>query len=164
MHRVLLKKCRSGKIWKRGGVFVEQRKEQLLKAVKTAAAQFGLDGATTRIISEIAGVNDAYIYRYFKDREELLAQAYKMESNELIKKVNDIAVYCHSSTELHLPDAANIVLHPPSLTPPSTPMPIALPNMCWPSAPAPLRSCKTAPPSPPSSCRSICASLRWITS
>lgn len=52
-----------------------------------AVAKYGMKDVSTRSISEDAGVNDAYIYRFFKDKEDLLAQAYLLENDKFMRHV-----------------------------------------------------------------------------
>ncbi|MDQ9708155.1 TetR family transcriptional regulator, partial [Acinetobacter baumannii] len=42
---------------------------------------------STRNISSDAGVNDAYIYRYFENNEDLLVQAYLLENHKFMHHV-----------------------------------------------------------------------------
>lgn len=48
-------------------------RERLLKAAAEAFAQHGLEGATTREIARIAGVNEVTLFRQFQSKERLLA-------------------------------------------------------------------------------------------
>lgn len=53
----------------------------VLKAARTVFAHRGFDGASTREVAEVAGVNNAMIYYHFKDKNELyravLADSFK---------------------------------------------------------------------------------------
>lgn len=62
---------------------MNEKKEKLIKSVKDAVAKYGLSGISTRNIAEEAGVNDAYIYHFFKDKEELLLEAYMYENGQI---------------------------------------------------------------------------------
>ena len=66
---------------------MDERQEFLLKAVKTAVEKYGLSGVTTRNVAEIAQVNDAYIYHFFKDKEDLLLQAYCYENGRIFQSI-----------------------------------------------------------------------------
>ena len=66
---------------------MNEKQESLLKAVKTAVAKYGLSGVTTRNVAEIAQVNDAYIYHFFKDKEDLLLQAYCYENGRIFQSI-----------------------------------------------------------------------------
>jgi AcrR family transcriptional regulator len=43
----------------------------VLKAARTVFARLGFEGASTRTVAEVAGVNNAMIYYHFKDKNEL---------------------------------------------------------------------------------------------
>ncbi len=47
----------------------------------------GLDGTTTKRISEVTGMNQVYIYRMFKDKEDLFAKTFEYLDDELIAKL-----------------------------------------------------------------------------
>lgn len=52
----------------------------------------GLDKTTTKAIVADSGINEVYIYRHFKNKEDLVAKAFDKLDNELVEK-----------TMLHLP-------------------------------------------------------------
>ena len=52
-----------------------------------AVAKYGTKDAGTRCINVDAEVNDAYIYQYFKDKEDLLVQAYLFENDRFMRRV-----------------------------------------------------------------------------
>ena len=51
-------------------------------AIKTVAER-GLEGLTTRSIEQYSDVNDAYIYRYFIDKDDLLTRTYLREMSHI---------------------------------------------------------------------------------
>ena len=63
----------------------DEKEAALLQAAIRAVARDGLEKTTTRSIGAAAGINDAYIYRYFKDKEELLSRAYIDANEHLVK-------------------------------------------------------------------------------
>lgn len=65
----------------------DDKRQALLQSTVRAVAKYGMKDVSTRSISEDAGVNDAYIYRYFKDKEDLLAQAYLLENDKFMRYV-----------------------------------------------------------------------------
>jgi len=65
----------------------QPKREQLLEAIKTAVATYGVEGASTRIISDISGVNGGHIYRFFRDRDDMLFQAYTRESGKVTSSI-----------------------------------------------------------------------------
>jgi len=68
---------------------MESVKDKLIKAVKTAVVKYGLSGVSTRNIADTAQVNNAYIYRYFNDKEDMLFEAYKYENGLIFKCILD---------------------------------------------------------------------------
>lgn len=52
------------------------KRANLINGGVRAVAEYGLENTSTRLISELAGSNEAYIYRYFNSKEDLLAQAF----------------------------------------------------------------------------------------
>jgi AcrR family transcriptional regulator len=58
-----------------GGKGEEQEtRERILSAARQLMAQKGYKGATTRKISELAGVNEVTIFRHFKNKERILVE------------------------------------------------------------------------------------------
>lgn len=66
---------------------VDDKRQALLQSTVRAVAKYGMKDVSTRNISGDAGVNDAYIYRYFKDKEDLLVQAYLLENDRFMRHV-----------------------------------------------------------------------------
>lgn len=60
------------------------KKAVLLKSTVTVVARVGIENASTRLIGKEAGFQDAFIYRYFNDKEHLLSQAYIRENEKLM--------------------------------------------------------------------------------
>lgn len=50
----------------------EQRRAQILAAARPLFAERGFHGTTTRDLAEAAGVNDALLYRYFANKQDIL--------------------------------------------------------------------------------------------
>lgn len=63
------------------------KRQALLQSTVQAVAKHGMKDVSTRSISGAAGINDAYIYRYFKDKEDMLVQAYLMENEKFMRHV-----------------------------------------------------------------------------
>lgn len=59
----------------------------LLQSTVRAVAKHGMKDVSTRSISSDAGLNDAYIYRCFRDKDDMLAQAYLMENEKFMRHV-----------------------------------------------------------------------------
>lgn len=62
----------------------DEKQTALIDAAIRAVARDGLEKTTTRSIGAAAGINDAYIYRYFSDKEDLLSRAYILVNEQLI--------------------------------------------------------------------------------
>lgn len=60
------------------------KKAVLLKSTVTVVARVGIENASTRLIGKEAGFQDAFIYRYFNDKDHLLSQAYISENEKLM--------------------------------------------------------------------------------
>lgn len=65
-------------------------KETLLERTITVVADQGLDKATTKAICTGTGINEGYIYRYFADKEDLLAKAFDVLDEELKDKATEL--------------------------------------------------------------------------
>ncbi len=62
-------------------------RETLLARTITVIANEGLDKTTTKAITTGTGINEAYIYRHFSDKEDLLSKTFDKLDDELIAKV-----------------------------------------------------------------------------
>lgn len=62
----------------------EDKKAILLHSAVVAVARDGLENTTTRSINAEANLNEVYLYRNFKDKDELLATAYLQENDKLM--------------------------------------------------------------------------------
>ena len=72
----------------------DDKQTALMQAAIRAVARDGLERTTTRSIGTAAGINDAYIYRCFKDKEDLLSRAY-IEVNQgliglLLRRIDEV--------------------------------------------------------------------------
>ena len=65
-------------------------KETLLERTIAVIAEQGLDKTTTKAIVAGTGINEGYIYRYFADKEDLLAKAFDVLDNELKDKATEL--------------------------------------------------------------------------
>ena len=74
-----LEACELGRVY--GDI---DKKAVLLKSTVTVVAQVGIENASTRLIGKEAGFQDAFIYRYFNDKDHLLSQAYINENEKLM--------------------------------------------------------------------------------
>lgn len=63
--------------------------EKLIASTISAIASEGLDKTTTKAIVKGTGINEAYIYRFFFDKEDLLAKAFAYLDEELVEKVTE---------------------------------------------------------------------------
>lgn len=62
-------------------------KDILLDRVVTVIANEGLDKTTTKAIVAGTGINEAYIYRNFEDKEDMISKAFDMLDSELVSQV-----------------------------------------------------------------------------
>lgn len=65
----------------------DDKRLALLQSTVRAVAKYGMKDVSTRSISGDAGVNDAYIYRCFADKEDMLMQAYLLENEKFMRHV-----------------------------------------------------------------------------
>lgn len=61
-------------------------RQALIDGTIHVIAQEGLDGATTKMISTTTGINQVYIYRLFKDKEDLYTKSFEYLDKELVSK------------------------------------------------------------------------------
>lgn len=59
----------------------------LLQGAVRAVARNGLENTTTRSIGAEAGVDDAYIYRFYRDKEDLLCRAFLTECEKFVERI-----------------------------------------------------------------------------
>ncbi len=64
----------------------QNMKETLLARTITVIASSGLDKTTTKAIVTGTGINEAYIYRNFSDKEDLLSKAFEEVDREIVAK------------------------------------------------------------------------------
>ena len=62
----------------------EEMRAKLIDATIQVVARDGLEKASTKLIGTMAQVNEAYIYRCFKDKEDMYAKAFSSLDNELV--------------------------------------------------------------------------------
>jgi len=61
----------------------------LMKSTIYTVAKYGFEGLTIKDISKECNMNEAYIYRYFLDKTDLLVQAFLYTDEELFNKLTD---------------------------------------------------------------------------
>ncbi len=69
----------------------EERKIEVFKAISQIAAQKGFSNVTTKAIADILGVTQPAIYKYFKNRDELILyflDNIRENLNQIIKKAS----------------------------------------------------------------------------
>lgn len=64
----------------------EELRRKLLDGTIRVIANDGLDKATTKRIGFETGINEAYIYRCFADKEDMFARAFDVLDEELLNK------------------------------------------------------------------------------
>lgn len=65
----------------------EDRRAQLLEAAREVFLSDGLNGARTRRIAEVAGVNEALLYQHFASKGEIFEQAVIEPLNRIAERV-----------------------------------------------------------------------------
>ena len=59
----------------------EDRREEIIQALIASVTEEGSDGATIKKVAERAGVSTSLVFYYFKNKEDLLAQAWASALN-----------------------------------------------------------------------------------
>ena len=65
----------------------QDMREKLIARTISVIANEGLDKTTTKAITTGTGINEAYIYRHFSDKKDLLSKAFDKLDEELVAKV-----------------------------------------------------------------------------
>ncbi len=65
----------------------DEFRQRLIDGTIHVIARDGIDKATTKSIGEETSINQAYIYRHFKDKEDMVAKAFDSLDDELVAKV-----------------------------------------------------------------------------
>lgn len=66
-----------------------ERKEKLIEATVQIIAEHGLENLRTAEICKIAGVNVAYLYDFFENKDDLIAQAFAASDERFLKTILD---------------------------------------------------------------------------
>lgn len=78
------------------------RRQQLIDAALHQFAEKGYDGASIRDIARAAGVTEALVYHYFRNKEHLLEEVLKARSfAPILRRVLDEAGDAHPAEVLH---------------------------------------------------------------
>jgi len=67
---------------------MDDKRAALIRGAILCVAREGVGAASTRDIAELAGISDSHIYRFFKDRDELINTAYIETSGRLVGEIN----------------------------------------------------------------------------
>lgn len=65
----------------------QDMREKLIARTISVIANEGLDKTTTKAITTGTGINEAYIYRHFSDKKDLLSKTFDKLDDELVAKV-----------------------------------------------------------------------------
>ena len=65
-----------------------EHRRKLIDGTIHVIAQYGLDRATTKQIGIVTNTNEAYIYRCFKDKEDMFAKVFQVLDDELVTKTS----------------------------------------------------------------------------
>ncbi len=66
---------------------LEETRITLINATIQVIARDGLDKATTKNLAAEAGLNEAYIYRTFEDKDDLYVKTFEKIDEELVSKI-----------------------------------------------------------------------------
>lgn len=75
----------------------QDTRSAILAAARSVFARRGFDGASTREVAQIAGVNNAMIYYHFKDKDQLY-RAVLVDSFSAFERIWDHAIFRSSTT------------------------------------------------------------------
>lgn len=90
----------------------DDKRAALLESTVRAVAKYGMKDVSTRSISSDAGVNDVYIYRCFRDKEDLLMQAYLLQNDKFMRHViRRIDLVREQMTAYTLSERCRLVFH-----------------------------------------------------
>lgn len=67
----------------------DNMRQTFIECAVRVVARDGLDKTTTKLIAKEAGLNEAYIYRCFKNKEDLLSEAFYMEDVSFIGHIQN---------------------------------------------------------------------------
>ena len=65
----------------------EKKRTLLMESAMHIVARDGLENTTTKSIGANAGLNEVYIYRNFKDKEDLIRQTFLHEDSTFIREI-----------------------------------------------------------------------------
>lgn len=63
----------------------EQKKAALMQATMRAVAENGMENTSTRAISQLCGINEVYIYRYFQNKEDMIARVFDYADERFLR-------------------------------------------------------------------------------
>ncbi len=78
-------------------------RQSLIEGTIRVIATEGIDGATTKQISKTTGINEAYIYRNFQDKDDMFACAFNLLDQELVAALMD-AMPVMRERSIHIED------------------------------------------------------------
>lgn len=76
---------------------IYEMKQVFLKSAVHVVAREGLEKATTKAIAKDAGLNEAYIYKCFSGKDELLNEALRMEDENFAVLLHETLPIMHDS-------------------------------------------------------------------
>ena len=68
----------------------ENMKQLFIDCAVRIVARYGLDKTTTRLIADEAGMNEMYLYRCFKNKENLLSCAFYLEDTRFLEVIQKV--------------------------------------------------------------------------
>lgn len=67
----------------------EQQKQALIEATMKAVATGGMENLTTKEICSLCGIKEVYIYRYFENKDDMVAKTFELSDERFLKLVLD---------------------------------------------------------------------------
>lgn len=67
----------------------DRQKVALMEATVKVAVSGGVENLTTKSIAELSGVKEIYIYRYFENKEDMIAKTFSAVDEALLKNILD---------------------------------------------------------------------------
>lgn len=77
----------------------DQMRQKLIHSAVKTVADFGMEGAKTRAIASVCGINESYIYRYFIDRDDLLEKAFIQADTSFFDALESASLQLRSGPE-----------------------------------------------------------------
>ena len=68
----------------------ENMRQEIMDSFVRIVARYGLDKTTTHLIAKEASLNEMYLYRCFKNKEDVLSEAFHAEDVNFVKFIEKV--------------------------------------------------------------------------